>query len=98
VYAIGTLILWSRDAGYVDNAGEVLTRGDFKLIAIANPNAAPYGRAAVETLTAMGRYDALKPRLIMGENIAQTHHFVASGNVPLGFIAQAQMLAMKEAD
>ena len=54
-YAIGKLVLWSSKAGYVDEQGEVLTKGDFVHLAIANPKLAPYGVAATETLRALKR-------------------------------------------
>jgi molybdate transport system substrate-binding protein len=96
VYARGRLALWSPAPGYVDAAGAVLAGGDFSRIAIANPKTAPYGRAAMEVMTGRNLVARLQPKLITGENIAQTHQFIASGNVPLGFIALAQVLALPE--
>ena len=60
-YAIGRLVLWSAKAGYVDDAGEVLKKGDFAHLSIANPKLAPYGQAAIETLTALNLLDAVQP-------------------------------------
>lgn len=91
-YAVGQLVLWSARAGYVDSQGEVLRSGDFKHIAVANPRLAPYGLAALQTLTRLGLQDALQPRMVTGENIAQTHQFVASGNAQLGFVALSQVM------
>ena len=91
-YAIGKLVLWSARSAIVDNKAEVLKRGGFDHLAIANPKVAPYGAAAVETLKALGVYEALQPKLVMGENIAQTHQFIATGNAPLGFVALSQVL------
>ena len=91
-YAIGKLVLWSAKPAIVDNKAEVLKNGGFNHLAIANPKVAPYGAAAVETMKALGVYDALQPKLVMGENIAQTHQFVATGNAPLGFVALSQVL------
>jgi molybdate transport system substrate-binding protein len=90
-YAVGRLALWSAQPGLVDTKGEVLKRGGFAHLAIANPKLAPYGAAAIETLTALGLFDALRPKFVQGENIAQTHQFVVSGNAPLGFVALAQV-------
>lgn len=91
-YAVGRLALWSAKPGYVDAKGEVLKKGEFAHLAIANPKLAPYGAAAVETLTAVGLLDALQPKFVQGENIAQTHQFVASGNADLGFVALSQVM------
>lgn len=91
-YATGKLALWSAKAGYVDQKGEVLKTGDFKHLAIANPKLAPYGAAAVEVLTALKLLDALQPKFVQGENIAQAHQFVATGNAELGFVALAQVM------
>lgn len=92
VYAIGRLALWSRQDSYVDPQGKVLTDGGFRRLSIANPRLAPYGRAAVEVLTALGQYDRLFARLVQGENIAQTYQFVDSGNAELGLVAYSQVL------
>jgi molybdate transport system substrate-binding protein len=72
----------------------VLKAGDFDRLAIANPKLAPYGEAAIETLTkALGVAEALEPKLVMGENIAQTYQFVDTGNAELGFVALSQVMA-----
>lgn len=91
-YAIGRLVLWSAKPGYVDAQGEVLKRGEFKHLAIANPKLAPYGAAAVEVLTALKLLDAVEPRFVQAENIAQAYQFVASGNAELGFVALSQVM------
>ena len=90
-YAIGQLVLWSARPGFVDAAGDVLRKGDFRHLAIANPKTAPYGAAAVQTLEALKLNDALAPRFVQGENIAQTQQFVATGNAELGFVALSQV-------
>lgn len=92
-YAIGTLVLWSAQPGYVDAEGAVLKTGEFKHIALANPKLAPYGLAAMQTMDKLGVTTRLQPRFVQGENIAQTHQFVASGNAPLGFVALSQVMA-----
>lgn len=91
-YCVGQLVLWSPRAGYVDNQGAVLKSADFKHIAIANPRLAPYGLAAMQTLHKLGLAVSLQPRMVTGENIAQTYHFVASGNAQLGFVALSQVI------
>lgn len=90
-YAIGKLALWSAQPGVVDDKGEVLRRGAFAHLAVANPKTAPYGVAALEVLRKLGVADALAAKLVTGENIAQTHQFVASGNAELGFVALSQV-------
>lgn len=91
-YAIGRLVLWSARPGLVDGAGAVLRQGGFARLSIANPKTAPYGAAAVETLRALGLHDVLAGRIVQGENVAQAHQFVASGNAELGFVALAQVM------
>ncbi|MCY1439317.1 Molybdate-binding protein ModA [compost metagenome] len=91
-YAIGTLVLWSATPGYVDDQGAVLKKDQFKHLAMANPKTAPYGVAAQAALAKLGiAEEALKGRLVLGENITQTHQFVATGNAELGFIALSQV-------
>lgn len=92
-YAIGRLVLWSSEAGVVDDAGRVLHDGDFRRLAIANPRVAPYGRAAMETMSRLGVLPRLQSRLVQGDSIAQTHQFVLSGNADIGFVALSQVQA-----
>lgn len=91
-YAIGTLVLWSAQAGLVDAKGEVLKKAAFRHLALANPKLAPYGAAAVEALDKLGIYAALEPRFVQGENIGQTFQFVGTGNAELGFVALSQVM------
>jgi molybdate transport system substrate-binding protein len=91
-YAIGKLVLWSAKPAIVDDKGEVLKRGGFDHIALANPKLAPYGAAAMEVMKAMGVLDALQPKLVSAENIGQTYQFVSSGNALLGFVALSQVM------
>ncbi len=91
-YATGRLVLWSATPGYVDDRGEVLKRGKFRHLALANPRLAPYGAAAVAVLNSLGLFDATRPKFVQGENIAQAHQFVASGNAELGFVALSQVM------
>lgn len=91
-YAIGGLVLWSRDPA---NAGADCRGllGDLgaRRMAIANPKTAPYGIAARQFLTNAGLWERVLPRLVYGENIAQALHFVATGNASLGLIAASQL-------
>ena len=91
-YAVGKLVLWSAKADFVDDQGEILKKGNFKHVSIANPKLAPYGQATVETLTALKLLDAIQPKFVQGENIAQTHQFIATGNAELGFVALSQVM------
>ena len=91
-YAIGKLVLWSAKPGYVDGAGAVLKKGDFAHLSLADPKLAPYGAAGVETLKALGSYEAIAPRIVTAENITQAYQFISSGNAELGFVALSQVL------
>ncbi len=91
-YALGALVLWSAKPGFVDAKGEVLRRGKFNKLAVANPRLAPYGAAASETLAALGLRNFVEPKFVVGENIAQTWQFVSTGNAELGFVALSQVM------
>jgi molybdate transport system substrate-binding protein len=91
-YAIGTLVLWSADAEKVEDGPALLESGDFNKLSIANPKLAPYGEASIETLEALGLKAAIEPKLVMGENIAQTYQFVDTGNADIGFVALSQVM------
>lgn len=90
-YAVGTLVLWSAKADFVDGKGEVLKSGKFNKLSVANPKTAPYGAAAIETLTRLKLLDAVQPKLVQGENIAQTFQFASTGNADLAFVALSQV-------
>lgn len=90
-YAVGKLILWSPKTDYVDKAGKILQHGKFRYLAIANPDLAPYGKAAKEVLEAKKLWENLKHRMVRGENIGQTFQFVSSGNAELGLVALSQL-------
>ncbi len=91
-YAIGKLVLWSAKADGVDDQGAVLKNGKFEHLAIADPKAAPYGKAAMTVMEKMGALDSLKPKIVQGESIAQTKAFISSGNAELGFVALSQVI------
>lgn len=87
VYAYGQLVMWTNDPQVDVSAGlRLLTDPKITRIAIANPDVAPYGRAAKAALERAGIWDAIKPKLVFGENIAQTAQFVDSGNAQVGFV------------
>lgn len=92
-YAIGSLVLWSRDpANEGADCRALLADLGTAHLAIANPKTAPYGMAAQQFLQNAGLWDSVSPHLVFGENIAQTLHFVATGNASLGLIAGSQLL------
>lgn len=91
-YAIGQLVLWSKEPGLVTGP-EVLEKGAFHKIAIADPKAAPYGQAAVETMEKLGVLEALQPKVVQGTSIGQTLQFVETGNAEVGFVALSQVIA-----
>lgn len=90
-YALGRIVLFSADRTLVDLGGAVLSSGDFDRLAIANPQTAPYGAAAIEAMTALGVLDALEPNIVQGDSITQTFQFVMTGNAELGFVALSQV-------
>lgn len=92
VYALGKLVLWSAQPGFVDVQGTVLRKGGYNKLAIAEPKLAPYGMAAKETLEKLTMWDAIQGKLVMGENITQTYQFAASGNAELAFVALSQVM------
>ena len=91
-YAMGRLVLWSSRDGFVDDGGVVLTQGEFDRLAVANPNTAPYGRAAREVLDAMGMWETVQASIVTGQNVGQTYQFIKTGNADLGFVAYSQVL------
>jgi molybdate transport system substrate-binding protein len=91
-YAIGKLVLWSAQAGFVDDQGAVLSAGNFAHLAVANPKIAPYGAAGLEVLKARGLIDAITPKLVTAESIAQAYQFISTGNAELGFVALSQVV------
>jgi molybdate transport system substrate-binding protein len=90
-YAVGRLVLWSKQPDLVDAQGDVLRTKRFTRLAIADPRLAPYGAAAVQVLERMGVMPQVKDRLVQGDSVAQAYQFVASGNAELGLIASSQL-------
>ncbi|MCO5169226.1 MAG: molybdate ABC transporter substrate-binding protein [Planctomycetes bacterium] len=96
VYAYGRLVVWAPRASPVDVEGlgpRALVDPAVRSVAIANPQHAPYGRAALAALESFGVRDEVGPRLVFGENIAQTAQFVDTGNADIGVIALSLALA-----
>jgi molybdate transport system substrate-binding protein len=95
-YAVGRLVLWvPKDSPLdVEHKGmDVLLDPSVKKISIANPQHAPYGRAAAAALKHYGLYEKVSDRLVLGENISQAAQFVESGNAQVGFVAMAHAIA-----
>jgi molybdate transport system substrate-binding protein len=95
-YAVGQLVLWVPADSTIDldrDGMNVLLDPSVKKISIANPQHAPYGRAAVAALKHYGLYEKVTDRLVLGENIAQAAQFVESGNAQVGFVALAHAAA-----
>lgn len=90
-YAKGRLIFWSKQPNLIDGSQQYLKTAKFHKLAIANPKAAPYGAASVETLKKLGLYNKLKDKIVYGQNIAQTYSYVSYGNVKQGFVALSQV-------
>jgi molybdate transport system substrate-binding protein len=93
-YAVGKLSLWSADPGRVGaDPKAALIASDTLHVAIANPDLAPYGVAAREALTALGLWETIQPKIVMGENIGQTFSMVDSGAAQMGFVATSAVQA-----
>ena len=94
-YATGRIALWVRKGSPIDNNQGLRTLTDARIrkISIANPDHAPYGRAAVAALRHEKLYDKVRDRLVLGENISQAAQFVESGNADIGILALSLVLA-----
>ena len=100
LYAVGGIVLWVRNDSRLDVAKglEILRNPAIRKVSIANPELAPYGRAAVDALKKAGVYDAVKDRLVLGENISQAAQFVESGNADAGIVALSLALSPEMKD
>ena len=92
VYATGRLVLWSAQPGLVDEKASVLNKGNFNLLAIANPIFSPYGVAAKETLTKLTMWNSIQRKLAKGESVTQTYQLAATEKADLAFIALSQVM------
>jgi molybdate transport system substrate-binding protein len=102
-YARGRLVLWtakstglrlpSKDGKALDGGLDFLKRPEVRKIAIANPEHAPYGRAALAAMEHFKVYDQVKSKLVLGENISQTAQFAQSGSADVGFIGLSGALS-----
>ncbi len=93
-YALGRIVLWSRDDRLAVQQGLAMLRAPgIRKIAIANPEHAPYGRAAREALQQSGLWPAVQARLVLGENISQAFQFAQTGNADVGIVALSLVLS-----
>jgi len=98
-YAMGRLTLWSAEPDRIGPDGHAaLTDPDLRFVAIANPDLAPFGRAAREALQSLGLWDSLQPKIVMGQNVGQTHSMIASGAAEVGFVTLSAVLAQPDGD
>lgn len=95
IYARGRLALWSAVPGAIPADGEAyLCTLDYRRLALANPDLAPYGLAARQVLQSLSVWDAVQPRIVTGENVGQAHAMVATGNADAGLVALADVLRL----
>jgi molybdate transport system substrate-binding protein len=92
VYATGSLVLWSNLPDLVDENGAVLNKGNFNMLAIANPRYSPYGVAAKETLTKLTMWNSIQEKLTKGENVTQAYQLAATEKADLALIALSQVM------
>lgn len=95
MYAQGQLVMLARESLGAD-CKSVLDEISLNKLAIANPKIAPYGRAAKDVLISLGKWESIRPKLVMGENILQTYQFLLSGSVDAGFIAKSLVVNSNE--
>ncbi len=93
VYAHGSLVLWTFDDSSDTDLWRKLISEDTEAIAVANPKIAPYGEAALQTLELLDLLSIVDSKLIYGESIAQTNHFISSGAADIGFTAKSVVLS-----
>ncbi len=91
-YALGTLALWAPHMGPTEDGPTLLQSGRIQRLALANPRLAPYGIATIDVLDHFMLTDDTRETWVLGENIAQTYQFIASGAVDAGFVALTQLM------
>lgn len=89
-YALGRLMLYGTDDP------SQLAAPETKRIAIANPNLAPYGKAAEQVLAELELTQVVEPKLVLGENVGQAFAFLSTGNAQVGFVSEAQIISLGE--
>ncbi|MDP1570056.1 MAG: molybdate ABC transporter substrate-binding protein [Vicinamibacterales bacterium] len=104
LYAIGRIVLFAPPGSPLipsegfDGLARLIARDEVARFAIANPDHAPYGRAAEQALRTRALWEALRPRLVLGENVSQAAQFATTGNAVGGIIAYSLALAPAMAD
>jgi molybdate transport system substrate-binding protein len=94
VFAVGRLVLWTTRPGVdIADIGAAVRSPLIRRLAVANVDAAPYGKAAEEALKALGAWDEARAKMVVGENISQTAQFVETGNADAGFVALSIVLS-----
>ena len=89
-YARGTLVIWLAEASQIELGRiEDLSAKQIERVAIAKPDVAPYGAAAVEALRALNLWQAIEPKVVYGMNVSQVRQFVSSGNAEVGFLPRS---------
>ncbi len=92
VYATGRLVLWSAQPGLVDDKGKVLNKGNFNMLAIANPSLSPYGAATKETLGKLTMWNAMQSKLSKEDDVTQAYRLALTEKADLAFIALSQVM------
>lgn len=95
VYAYGSLVLWTLKDLNIDGGLKSLLNNEFKKIAIANPETAPYGIAAIEALKKAGLHDSLNAKVIWGEGVSQINQYVKSESVDAGLTSKSVLFSPK---
>ncbi|NNE05887.1 MAG: molybdate ABC transporter substrate-binding protein [Xanthomonadales bacterium] len=90
-YAHGRLVLWGPAMNARQSAAEAIKDGQFRYLAMANPDLAPYGLAGRDVLMHLGSWETIRQQIVLGENIAQAFQFVHSGNADIGLVALSQV-------
>jgi molybdate transport system substrate-binding protein len=93
LYARGRIVVWSKDAAMLPKDIGELTNARYAKIAIANPEHAPYGRAAQQALTKAGIWKTVEPRMVHGENVQQTQVYARTGNADVAIVALSLAVA-----
>lgn len=97
IYAQGKLVLYSKNKKFSKNFHvKDLGKMDFKYMALANPDLAPYGKAALEVLSKLALVEKLHLKMVKGQNIAETFHYLSTNNSELGFVALSQVMKEKK--
>ena len=87
LYARGHIVVWTKPGEHAPQRLQDLTDPRYEHVAIANPQTAPYGKAALEALKSAGIYDQVKPKLVFGNNVQQTLQFAQTGNADAAIVA-----------